>query len=58
MQFSWEINLLASLNEFYFEILNPTTAHKVGQVCPNILGDICIAELHNEFNMLGRSDKP
>lgn len=23
VQFSWEINLLATLNEFYFEILNP-----------------------------------
>lgn len=58
VQFSWEINLLATLNEFYFEILNPTTAHKVGQICPNSLREICIAEPHNEFNMLGRSDKP
>lgn len=58
VQFSWEINLLATLNEFYFEILNPTAAHKVGQVCPNSLREICIAVLHNEFNMLGRSDKP
>lgn len=58
VQFSGDINLLASMNEFHFKILIPSTVHEVRRVRLNTLGWICIAELLNEVNIFCRWDKP
>lgn len=52
VQFSWDINLLAGMNEFHFKILIPSTVHEVKRVCLKSLREICIAELNQEVNIL------
>lgn len=54
VQFSWDINLLAGMNEFHFKILIPKTVHEVKRVCLKSLREICIAELNREVNIFCR----